>query len=98
MTEPEPDVELKVSVRAKEVRFERKPEVVVKAHADSPATAEAQSERENLPDELEPGVTYRDIAVRWRVAARLNEPNWEEAVSGDLRTRRLPRNAPRREL
>jgi hypothetical protein len=95
--EREPDVELKVSLRAKEVRFESKPEVVVEAHADSPATAESQSERENLPDELEEGVTYPDFAVRWRVAARLNEPDWEEAVSGDRRTRRLPRNAPRLE-
>ena len=95
--EPEPDVEMKVSLRAEEVRFDCKPEVVVEAHADSPATAESQSERENLPDELEPGVTYSDFAVRWRVAARLDEPDWEEAVSGDRRTRRLPRNAPRLE-
>jgi hypothetical protein len=28
------------------------------------------SRRENLPDELEPGETYRDFAVRWRLAAR----------------------------
>jgi hypothetical protein len=96
--EREPDVELKLSVRAEEIRFECKPEVEVEVYADSPATAESQSERENLPDELEPGVTYRDVAVRWRVAARLNEPDWEEAVSGERRTRPLPRNAPRREL
>jgi hypothetical protein len=96
--EREPDVELKVSLRAQEVRFECKPEVEVVAYADSPATAESQSERENLPDELEPGTTYRDFAVRWRVAARLNEPYWEEAVSGDRRTRRLPRNAPPRDF
>jgi hypothetical protein len=96
--EREPDVELKVSLRADEVRFECKPEVEVEAYADSPATAESRSERENLPDELEPGTTYRDFAVRWRVAARLNEPSWEEAVSGDRRTRRLPRNAPPRDF
>jgi hypothetical protein len=96
--EREPDVELKVSLRAEEVRFECKPEVEVVAYADSPATAESQSERENLPDELEPGTTYRDFAVRWRVAARLNEPSWEEAVSGARRTRRLPRNAPPRDF
>jgi hypothetical protein len=93
----EPDVEMAISVRAAEVRFECKPEVEVVAHADSPATAESQSERENLPDELEAGVTYRDVAVRWRVAARMNEPDWEEALSGERRTVPLPRNA-RREL
>jgi hypothetical protein len=96
--EPEPDVELKVSLSAQEVRFECTPEVVVEAYADSPAIAESQSERENLPDELEPGVTYRDIAVRWRVAARLKEPDWEEAVRGEWRSRPLPRNAPPRHL
>jgi hypothetical protein len=70
----EPDVEIAAAVRADEVRFECKPEVDVAAHADSPASAESVSERENLPGELEPGVTYRDLAVRWRVAARLNDP------------------------
>lgn len=96
--EREPDVELKVSLRADEVRFECTPHVEVEAYADSPATVESHSERENLPDELEPGTTYRDVAVNWRVAARLNEPDWQEAVRADRRTLRLPRNAPPRQL
>ena len=95
--EREPDVEMTVSLRADEVRFECKPEVEVVAHADTPATAESESERKNLPDALEEGVTYRDFAVRWRVAARMNEPDWEEALSTERRTVPLPRNA-RREL
>jgi hypothetical protein len=70
----EPDVEIAAAVRAEELRFECKPEVRVVAYADSPASAESVSERENLPDELEPGVTYRNVAVRWRVAARLEDP------------------------
>jgi hypothetical protein len=69
----EPDVEIAVALRAKELRFECKPKVDVVAYSDSPATAESASERENLPDNLETGVTYRDFAVRWRVAARLKE-------------------------
>jgi len=73
--EREADVEIAAAVRADELRFECKPEVHVVAYADSPATAELVSERENLPDELEPGVTYRNFAVRWRVAARLNDPD-----------------------
>jgi hypothetical protein len=94
--EREPDVEMRVSVRAKEVRFDCEPEVEVVAHADSPATADSHSERENLPDELEAGVTYRDVAVRRRLAALLDNPDWDEAVSGDRRTRRLPGNARRK--
>ena len=71
----EPDVEITASVRADEVRFECKPEVRVGAYANAPATAELVSERENLPDEVEPGVTYRDFSVRWRLAARLDDPD-----------------------
>jgi hypothetical protein len=71
----EPDVEMAVSLRADEVRFECKPEVRVTAHANTPAVAECVSERENLPDELEPGVTYRSFAVCWRAAARLKDPD-----------------------
>ena len=70
----EPDVEISAFVRAKELRFECKPDVEVGAHADSPASAESVSERKNLPDEVEPGVTYRNVDVRWRLAARLDDP------------------------
>ena len=72
--EREPDVEIAAVVRADELRFECKPEVRVAAYSDSPASAESVSERENLPDELEPGVTYRNFAVRWRLAARFDDP------------------------
>jgi hypothetical protein len=71
----EPDVEIAVAVRAAEVRFECKPDVTVRVYADAPAHTESVSERENLPDELEPGVTYRDFAVGWRAAARLSDPD-----------------------
>jgi hypothetical protein len=96
--EREPDVEMKFSVRAKELRFECKPDVDVVGFADSPATVESESERENLPGALEAGVTYRDVVVRWRAAAYLGEPDWEDAVSDELRTRRLSRGAPPQEL
>jgi hypothetical protein len=71
VSEREPDVEMAASVRADELRFECKPDVEVRAYADTPASAESSSQRENLPDELEEGVTYRDFAIRWRLAARL---------------------------
>ena len=96
--EREPDVEMKFSVRAKELRFECKPDVDIVGFADSPAIVESESERENLPSNLEAGVTYRDFAVRWRAAAYLGEPDWDEAVSDELRTRRLSRGAPPQEL
>jgi hypothetical protein len=75
MTADEPDVELAAAVRARELRFECKPEVEVRAHADSQASAASESVRDNLPDELEERVVYRDLAVRWRLWARLADPD-----------------------
>jgi hypothetical protein len=96
--EREPDVEMRFSVRARELRFECKPELDIVAFADSPAAAELHSERDNLPDEVQPGVTYRDVAVRWRAAAWLGDPDWDEALDAALRTRHLSRRAPRQQL
>ena len=70
----EPDVEIAARARADEVRLECKPEARVRAYSNAPASAESVSERENLPDELQPGVTYRNVSVRWRLAARLDDP------------------------
>jgi hypothetical protein len=72
--EREPDVEIVAAFRAEELHFECKPEVTVGAYSNWPASAESVSERENVPDEVEPGVTYRNVEVRWRLAARLDDP------------------------
>jgi hypothetical protein len=79
MTDRAPDVEMAAAAHAEELRFECRPEVRVSAHADVPATAQARSERENLPDEVEPGVTYRDVSVRWRAAAWLADDDAGES-------------------
>lgn len=72
----EPDLEIAASVRADELRFECQPRVRVVVYADSPTFARSGSERENLPDQLEPGVTYRNAAVRWWVSARLDDSDF----------------------
>jgi hypothetical protein len=82
----EPDVEIGAAARANRLRFKRKPRVEVNTHAESDIDPElaremdriegeggSHSERENLPDEVEPGVTYRDVRVRWHAAARLKD-------------------------
>ena len=68
-----PDIEIAATVRAGELRFACEPETRVCAHSNWPATVAWISARENLPDEVEPGVTYRDVAVTWGVAIRLDE-------------------------
>jgi hypothetical protein len=65
-----PDVELGATVKAKRLRFERVPETEV-TFEGSPHDSTSGSERENLPDEVEPEVTYRDVRVKWRAAARI---------------------------
>jgi hypothetical protein len=82
---PDPDVEIGAAVRAKKLRFRRKPKVEVTTHAhqeiDRTLADEvriegeggSQTERENLPDEVEPDVTYRDVRIRWKAGARIVE-------------------------
>ena len=60
-----PDIELTADVKARELRFEEVPETEVHPPA--------QTERENLPEEVEPGVTYRNPRVRLRIASALAE-------------------------
>ena len=65
-----PDVEIGARVKAKRLRFKRVPETEVEPHGDD---TESGSERKNLPEEVEPEVTYRDVEVRWRARARVDD-------------------------
>jgi hypothetical protein len=83
-----PDVEIGASVRAKRMRFKQKPETEVKFRGElregdrhSKLGTASGSERKNLPEEVEPGVTYHDVRVRWRAAARIKS----EASDPDAR-------------
>jgi hypothetical protein len=73
-----PDVEIGASVRAEQLRFGRRPEARVEFRGDSLAESHSGSERQNLPDEVEPGVTYRNVRVRWGAAA------WIENTAAEL--------------
>jgi len=75
------DIEIGASVKARRLRFREKPETHVELHGEVHEPEESGklqttsgSERENLPEEVEPGATYRDVRVRWRAAGRLEEP------------------------
>ena len=68
-----PDIELTAGVRARELRFDEVPETEVHPPA--------QTERENLPEEVRPehaGVTFRNISVRMRIANELTVTEPEE--------------------
>ena len=73
-----PDVEISTSVRARALRFGIVPQPRVWFDGEPGVRSSSESERENLPDEIEPGVTYRDIGVRWRARARIVHPTDSE--------------------
>jgi hypothetical protein len=69
-----PDVDIRTAVRAKELRFDKVPETRVWFSGDPDMRASVRSERKNLPEEVEPDVTYRDVSVRWTAGARVVHP------------------------
>jgi hypothetical protein len=82
----EPDIEIGAAVKARKLRFRRKPETKVEFEGrtrvrsddrieDVELETESGSERRNLPEEVEPGVTYRDVAVGWAARARAEMPD-----------------------
>jgi hypothetical protein len=67
-----PDVEMGARVKAKRLRFKHVPETGVEFHGEPDIDSDSGSERKNLPDEVEPGVTYRDVEVRWGAGAKIS--------------------------
>ena len=64
------DVEIAAAARARRVRFAEVPETDVRFVGRAEGS-ESHTARENLPDEVEEGVTYRDVRIRWRAGARV---------------------------
>jgi hypothetical protein len=74
-----PDVEISTSARARTVRFGSVPQTRVWFDGEPGVRSSSHSERENLPDELDPGVAYHDARVRWRARARIVHPTDPES-------------------
>jgi hypothetical protein len=72
--QPPPDVELAAEVRAKSLRFARVPNTAVEFEGDADPRSRSASERENIPEKVEPQTTYREVTIRWRAAGLLGEP------------------------
>ena len=77
-----PDIEVGARVKAKRFRFERKPRASGEFTGDPEPETESDSDRKNLPDEIEPGKTYRDVELWWRAAARME---WRRRPMRDRR-------------
>ena len=94
--EPPADVEIGAAARARRLRFRSKPKTEVRTYARTSVRSEtgleeiegqasSEGERRNLPDEVEPGVTYRDVEVGWAARARAEMPDRLEdgEIEGD---------------
>jgi hypothetical protein len=69
-----PDIEFTASLQADELRFHEPPETEVRFSGEPGHESESGSDRTHLPEKVEPGVTYRDVRIDYRLANRLNEP------------------------
>ena len=78
-----PDLDVFTSVKAKELKFGRVPEKKVSYEGNPDHETKVEVERENIPEEPEAGVTYRDVKVNWSVAQRIVHPVDDEAGSGE---------------
>lgn len=89
-----PDIEIGARVTARKLRFRRKPKTNVEFEGrtrvrsderieDVEIESDSRSERRNLPDEVEPGVTYRDVEVGWAAGARAVMPEGYEDDEND---------------
>ena len=65
------DIELLASIQAKQLRFDERPETEVRFFGEPGHESASGSDRTNLPERVEPGVTYRDVRVDYRLASRL---------------------------
>jgi hypothetical protein len=86
--------DIEADVKAKAVRFKEEPQVRVSLSAqtadrtrEEPPEVEAGSvtERENIPEEVEAGRTYRDVGVRWHAAARIRQGDEQDRERPDPR-------------
>ena len=67
-----PDLLIVASVSAREVRFETQPEARVRLTGCAALDTVIVTERTNLPDPVQPGVTYRDVRVGIEIRGWLN--------------------------
>lgn len=76
---PIPDIDVSTTVRAGELRFKTVPETKVWFEGEPTEHSSSETERENLPEQVEPDVTYRDVTVRWNARSRIVHPSDGEA-------------------
>lgn len=88
--QPPAEIEVGAVAKAKSIRFDKVPETKITFPGSDQDRSGSHTERENLPDEIEPGITYQDVTVRWRAGAAVRAEVAEE-VADELRKERKER-------
>jgi hypothetical protein len=89
--QPPAEIEVGAVVKAKAMRFDKVPETKITFPGSDQERSGSHTERENLPDEVEPGVTYRDVTVRWRAGAAVRTEVTDDKVAEELSKEREER-------
>lgn len=79
-----PAIVIQTEVSAREVRFTKQPTIKVTL-ANGTVDSVRVIERHNLPDPVQPGVTYKDVTIAVEIIGRLNA----ECLSAQI-TRQTP--------
>ena len=78
------DIDVSTSVRMRSLRFNTVPSTRVWFEGFPDELHSLRTERENLPDEVQPGITYENVTVRWRARARAVEQAYLDIEEGEL--------------
>lgn len=90
-----PDVSLTGEAKVRELHFERVPDTGTQFWGQRERETESGTERENLPEDPEPGVVYRDVYIRLETIAEITgaeqspekeERSFEPGEQGHTRT------------
>jgi hypothetical protein len=77
------DIDVSTSVRMRSLRFKTVPSTRVWFEGFPDEVHSLRTERENLPDEVQPGITYENVTVRWRARARAVAQAYLDIEEGD---------------
>ncbi len=76
-----PDIALDADVKMRELRFEEAPDPEVRFRGSARRNSVWGSRRENLPDEVQEGVVYRNARVRLWIATEIvnSDPGFQNS-------------------
>jgi hypothetical protein len=91
------DIDVSTSVRMRSLRFNSVPSTRVWFEGFPDEVNSLRTERKNLPDEVQPGITYENVTVRWRARARAVAQAYLDIEESDTPDQPSSRSAQRPE-